>query len=132
MGRRVALKLSGEAFALPALQYGIDPATVRRLAGEIAEVAAEGHQVAVVVGAGQAGLAVSYHLRGRGIDHVVLERGHIGESWRSQRWDSFVVNTPNWMNGLPAAPYEGPEPDGFMSRDQLVDSFERHADHEPT
>jgi len=52
MGRRVALKLSGEAFADPALQYGIDPATVRRLAGEIAEVAAEGHQVAVVVGAG--------------------------------------------------------------------------------
>lgn len=52
MGRRVALKLSGEAFAVPALQYGIDPATVRRLAGEIAEVTAEGHQVAVVVGAG--------------------------------------------------------------------------------
>jgi uridylate kinase len=52
MGRRVALKLSGESFADPALQYGIDPATVRRLAGEIAEVAAEGHQIAVVVGAG--------------------------------------------------------------------------------
>ena len=52
MGRRVALKLSGEAFADPALQYGIDPATVRRLAGEIAEVTGEGHQVAVVVGAG--------------------------------------------------------------------------------
>jgi uridylate kinase len=52
MGRRVALKLSGEAFADPALQYGIDPATVRRLAGEIAEVAAEGHQIAVIVGAG--------------------------------------------------------------------------------
>ena len=52
MGRRVALKLSGESFADPALQYGIDPATVRRLAGEIAEVTAEGHQIAVVVGAG--------------------------------------------------------------------------------
>jgi uridylate kinase len=52
MGRRVALKLSGESFADPALQYGIDPGTVRRLAGEIAEVAAEGHQIAVVVGAG--------------------------------------------------------------------------------
>ncbi len=52
MGRRVALKLSGEAFADPVLQYGIDPATVRRLAGEIAEVAAEGHQIAVIVGAG--------------------------------------------------------------------------------
>jgi uridylate kinase len=52
MGRRVALKLSGEAFADPALQYGIDPGTVRRLAGEIAEVTAEGHQLGVIVGAG--------------------------------------------------------------------------------
>jgi cation diffusion facilitator CzcD-associated flavoprotein CzcO len=56
---------------------------------------------AVVIGAGQAGLAVSYLLRRSGIDHVVFERGRPGESWRSQRWDSFCLNTPNWSNSLP-------------------------------
>ena len=82
---------------------------------------------AVVIGAGQAGLAASYHLQQRRIDHVVLERGRIGETWRSQRWDSFAVNTPNWSNGLPGAPYDGPDPDGFYLRDELVGSFERYA-----
>lgn len=81
----------------------------------------------VVVGAGQAGLATSYFLQRRGVAHVVLERGRIGESWRSQRWDSFVLNTPNALNGLPGAPYDGPAPDGFWSRDELVRSFERYA-----
>ncbi|MDH3462727.1 MAG: FAD-dependent oxidoreductase, partial [Acidimicrobiia bacterium] len=59
------------------------------------------HQVdVVVVGAGQAGLAVAYHLKALGLEAVVLERGQIGETWRAQRWDSFVLNTPNSMNGL--------------------------------
>jgi putative flavoprotein involved in K+ transport len=80
-----------------------------------------------VVGAGQAGLATSYFLQRQGVAHVVLERGRLGESWRSQRWDSFVLNTPNALNGLPGAPYEGPAPDGFWSRDELVRSFERYA-----
>ncbi len=52
----------------------------------------------VVIGGGQAGLAASWHLSHRGIEHVVLERGRIGETWRSERWDSFALNTPNWMN----------------------------------
>ena len=56
---------------------------------------------AVIVGAGQAGLAVSYYLRAFGVEHLVLERGHVGESWRSARWDSFTLVTPNWMNRLP-------------------------------
>jgi putative flavoprotein involved in K+ transport len=82
----------------------------------------------VVIGAGQAGLAVSYFLDRQGVEHVVLERGRIGESWRTQRWDSFVVNTPNAINALPGAPYDGPAPDGFHTRDELVASFERYAE----
>jgi putative flavoprotein involved in K+ transport len=78
----------------------------------------------LVIGAGQAGLATSYFLSRRGIGHVVLERGRIGQSWRSQRWDSFVVNTPNWLNALPGTGYVGPTPDGFHARDELVASFE--------
>lgn len=58
----------------------------------------------------------------------MLERGQVGEAWRSQRWDSFALNTPNWMNGLPGAPYDGPERFGFMSRSELVSSFEKHVD----
>ena len=65
-----------------------------------------------VIGAGQAGLGVSRSLIERGIDHVVLERARIGETWRSQRWDSFRVNTPNRMNGLPDLDFDG-DPDAF-------------------
>lgn len=80
-----------------------------------------------MVGAGQAGLGIGYHLQQAGVDFVILERGEIGESWRSQRWDSFAVNTPNWTNGLPGSPYDGIAPDGFYTRDDLVASFEHHA-----
>lgn len=82
---------------------------------------------AVVVGAGQAGLGISYCLARDGREHVVLERGRIGETWRSQRWDSFAVNTPNAMNALPGTTYEGDQPDGFFLRDELVESFEQYA-----
>lgn len=81
----------------------------------------------VVIGAGQAGLGIGYLLQERALDFVILERRAIGESWRSGRWDSFAVNTPNWMNGLPGSPYDGQDPEGFLTRDDLVDSFERHA-----
>ena len=81
----------------------------------------------VVVGAGQAGLGIGYLLQQSKFEFTILERGDIGESWRSQRWESFAVNTPNWMNGLPGSPYDGREPDGFYLRDELVASFERHA-----
>jgi putative flavoprotein involved in K+ transport len=80
----------------------------------------------VVVGGGQAGLGIAYFLRQAGQRFVVFERGRIGESWRSQRWDSFALNTPNWMNGLPGMPYDGPELDGFWLRDDLVASFEEY------
>ncbi|MGH8952391.1 MAG: NAD(P)-binding domain-containing protein [Acidimicrobiia bacterium] len=81
----------------------------------------------VVIGAGSAGLGVGYHLGAASVDFVIVERGEIGESWRLQRWDSFAVNTPNRINGLPGSPYDGDDPDGFWLRDQLVESFERHA-----
>ena len=81
---------------------------------------------AVVVGAGQAGLATSCELTRAGVDHVVLERGRIGQSWRD-RWDSFCLVTPNWSVQLPDGHYDGPDPDGFMPRDELVRFFERYA-----
>ena len=73
-----------------------------------------------IVGAGQAGLATSWHLKQAGVEHVVLEAGRVAETWRSRRWDSFCLVTPNWTVQLPGSPYKGPDPDGFMLRDELV------------
>jgi putative flavoprotein involved in K+ transport len=80
----------------------------------------------VIVGAGQAGLAVSRELSEAGVDHVVLERGRIGQTWRG-RWDSFCLVTPNWSVRLPGHHYDGDEPDGFMPRDEIVAYLERYA-----
>jgi cation diffusion facilitator CzcD-associated flavoprotein CzcO len=77
----------------------------------------------LVVGGGQAGLASSYHLRRRGVDHVVLEAGRIGESWRSRRWDSFTLVSPNWMIALPdlqAGVGGSGDPDGYLPRAEIV------------
>jgi glycine/D-amino acid oxidase-like deaminating enzyme len=79
-----------------------------------------------IVGAGQAGLSVSQQLTERGIEHLVLERHDIGESWR-RRWDSFCLVTPNWSVMLPGYPYDGADPDGFMPRDEIVAFLKRHA-----
>jgi putative flavoprotein involved in K+ transport len=73
----------------------------------------------VVVGAGQAGLALSYELTRAGVSHVVLERGQIGQTWRG-RWESFCLVTPNWTVQLPGSGYDGDDPDGFMQRDEIV------------
>jgi putative flavoprotein involved in K+ transport len=81
----------------------------------------------VVIGAGQAGLSTSYHLKQQGIGHVVLEQDRIGESWRSGRWDSFCLVTPNWTVQLPGFPYQGPDADGFMGRDELVTYLDSYA-----
>lgn len=86
----------------------------------------DGATSVVVVGAGQAGLGVSYLLQQRGIQHVVLERGEVGESWRSQRWDSFHLNTPNWANDLPGLAFDADRPDAFAHRDGLLSYFERY------
>jgi putative flavoprotein involved in K+ transport len=81
----------------------------------------------VIIGAGQAGLATSYWLTQCRRSHVVLEQApHIAASWR-KRWNSFTTLSPNWSLTLPGFPYTGDDPDGFLSRDQLVDHFERYA-----
>src|SRR4029077_7221519 len=81
----------------------------------------------LVVGAGQAGLAVSRSLTGPGADHVVVEQGRIAERWRSARWDSLRLLTPNWMSRLPAWSYPGPDPDGYMAAPELVGYLEDYA-----
>jgi putative flavoprotein involved in K+ transport len=81
----------------------------------------------LIVGAGQAGLAVSNLLTAAGRDHVLLERGRVGERWRSQGWDSLRLLTPNWMTRLPGWSYTGNDPDGFMARTEVVDFFDRYA-----
>ena len=81
----------------------------------------------VVVGAGQAGLATSYWLSQRGVEHRILEqRPALGGAWQD-RWDSFYLNTPNFSVSLPGKPYDGPEPDGFIARDATIDFFRRYA-----
>jgi putative flavoprotein involved in K+ transport len=84
----------------------------------------------VVIGGGQAGLAASWHLTRRGIEHVVLERGRVAESWQSQRWDSFTLNTPNWMNRLPGESDDAdPAPRAsFLARVSHVDHLRSFAD----
>src|SRR5919199_4703131 len=84
------------------------------------------HINVVVIGAGQAGLAVSHELTALGVEHVVLERGRIGQTWRA-RWDSFCLVTPNWSVKLPGAEYDGDDPNGFMPRDEIVRYLERYA-----
>ena len=79
----------------------------------------------VVIGAGQAGLAMSRSLADRGIEHVVLERGRVAERWRSERWDSLRLLTPNWQTRLPGFRYDGPDADGYMTMPEVVDFFER-------
>jgi len=80
----------------------------------------------IVVGGGQAGLSVSWHLTQSGRQHLILDRGEIGDTWRN-RWDSFCLVSPNRLCRLPGFPYEGTDPDGFMLRDEIVDYLERYA-----
>jgi putative flavoprotein involved in K+ transport len=81
----------------------------------------------VVIGAGHSGLAMSYCLTERSIDHVVLERGEVANSWRHERWDSLRLLTPNWQSRLPGCLYEGPDPDGFMTMPEVVDFISGYA-----
>jgi putative flavoprotein involved in K+ transport len=74
----------------------------------------------IVVGGGQAGLAMSYHLARHGREHIVIERGRVAERWHSERWDSLVFQLPNTMIRLPGHPYSGDEPEGFMGRKGVV------------
>ncbi|TFH20872.1 MAG: pyridine nucleotide-disulfide oxidoreductase, partial [Acidimicrobiales bacterium] len=79
-----------------------------------------------IIGAGQAGLAMSRTLTDRSIDHVVIERGQTADSWRTQRWDSLRLLTPNWMTRLPGWRYCGGDPDGYMAAAEVIDFLDAY------
>ena len=81
----------------------------------------------LIIGGGQAGLAISAHLRERGLPHLVIERHRIAERWRSERWDSLVANGPAWHDRFPALEFDDIDPDSFAPRDRIVRYFETFA-----
>jgi putative flavoprotein involved in K+ transport len=85
------------------------------------------HFTTVVIGAGHAGLATSRCLSERSLDHVVLERGEVANSWRRERWDSLRLLTPNWQSRLPGFRYDGADPDGFMTMPEVIEFVTRFA-----
>jgi putative flavoprotein involved in K+ transport len=85
------------------------------------------HYPAIIIGGGQAGLSISHCLKERGIDHLIFEKERLGESWRTKRWDSFCLVTPNWQCQLPGFHYSGNDPDGFMKKDEIVAYIEAYA-----
>ncbi|MGF1535472.1 MAG: MSMEG_0569 family flavin-dependent oxidoreductase [Elainellaceae cyanobacterium] len=88
------------------------------------------HYSVAVVGGGQSGLSVSYCLQTQGIDHVVFEQHKVAHSWRTKRWDTFCLVTPNWQCTLPGYTYDdysGEDPNGFMPREQIVEYVEHYA-----
>lgn len=82
---------------------------------------------AIVIGAGQSGLAASWWLSQRSIDHVVLERGEVANTWKSERWDSLRLLTPNWQSRLPGYGYSGDDPDGFRTMPETIAFIESYA-----
>lgn len=85
------------------------------------------HHSAIVIGAGQAGLSMSYCLSQQGIDNIILEKSsQIADNWRNQRWDTFCLVTPNWQCQLPGFSYQGNDPDGFMVKDEIVAYLESY------
>jgi putative flavoprotein involved in K+ transport len=84
------------------------------------------HRKVIIIGGGQAGLAASYCLKQHGIEHAILDRGRIGDTWRN-RWDSFCLVTKNWQCRLPGHSYDGKDPEGFMLRDEIVAYIESYA-----
>jgi putative flavoprotein involved in K+ transport len=86
------------------------------------------HYPVVIIGAGQAGLSMSYCLQQQDIAHLVIEKSRVGHAWRSERWDSFCLVTPNWQCTLPGFPYAGQDPYGFMVKDEIVQYIEKYVD----
>jgi putative flavoprotein involved in K+ transport len=82
------------------------------------------HYPAIVVGGGQAGLSASYWLSRAGLDHIVFEKKTAMNKWWSERWDAFCLVTPNWQCQLPGHAYDGPDPNGFMVKAQILDYLE--------
>ena len=81
----------------------------------------------IIVGGGQAGLAMSRCLTDRGVEHVILERGRVAERWRTERWDTLRLLTPRWQSRLPGWRYRGPDPDGFMTKAEVVTYLDEYA-----
>lgn len=81
----------------------------------------------VIIGAGQSGLAMSKHLADRSIDHVLLERGEVANSWRTERWDSLRLLTPNWQSRLPGYGYQGDDPDGYRNMPEVIAYLDDYA-----
>jgi putative flavoprotein involved in K+ transport len=85
------------------------------------------HYDVVVVGGGQAGLSASHHLSQRGLRHVVFEKKTAMHKWRDERWDNFCLVTPNWQCRLPGHAYDGPDPHGFMVKQEILDYLDSFA-----
>jgi putative flavoprotein involved in K+ transport len=85
----------------------------------------------VIIGAGHSGLAMSHVLAARGIEHVLLERGGVANAWRTERWDSLRLLTPNWMTQLPGRQYEGDDPHGYMGAMDVADLLSAYAAQGP-
>ncbi|MGQ0848502.1 MAG: NAD(P)-binding domain-containing protein [Actinomycetota bacterium] len=83
----------------------------------------------VVIGAGHTGLAFSQLLTERSLDHVVIERGTVANTWRTERWDSLRLLTPNWQSRLPGFAYQGEDPDGFMTMPEVIEFIGEYARH---
>src|SRR4051794_21523777 len=81
----------------------------------------------VVIGGGHAGLAMGRRLAERSIDHVVLERGEVASSWRTERWPSLRLLTPNWQTRLPGFEYQGNDPDGYMAATEVAEVVAKYA-----
>ncbi|HSM55585.1 MAG TPA: FAD-dependent monooxygenase [Candidatus Sulfomarinibacteraceae bacterium] len=75
----------------------------------------------LIIGGGQAGLTTSYFLTQAGREHLILEKERLFKAWRDERWDSFTLVTPNWALQLPGMEYEGDDPDGFLTRQEVVE-----------
>src|SRR5947207_15894260 len=104
------------------------PTSGSRSADRITRIgAAAVRTTTVVIGAGHGGLAMSRCLSNRSIDHVILERSAVANSWRTERWDSLRLLTPNWQCRLPGYAYHGNDPDGFMTMPEVVEFVTRYA-----
>jgi len=88
-----------------------------------------GHYSVIIIGGGQAGLSMSYLLKEKGISHLIIEKNRLGHAWRSERWDTFCLVTPNWQCTLPGYSYTGDDPYGFMKKDEIVEFMDGYIAH---
>ena len=84
------------------------------------------HYPVLIIGGGQAGLSMSYLLKQQGTDYIIIDKHRLAHAWRSERWDSFCLVTPNWQCTLPGFPYAGDDPDGFMVKQQIIDYMDQY------